>query len=739
VADVACPDDDVAPPTTICRPGSGDICDPDESCTGEADVACPDDVVTPATTICNPGSGDICDPDESCTGLAGEACPDDEVAPPTTICNPGSGDLCDPDESCTGEADVACPDDVVAPATTICNPGSGDICDPDESCTGLADVACPDDVVAPATTICNPGSGDLCDPDESCTGEADVACPDDVIAPATTICNPGSGDLCDPDESCTGEADVACPDDVIAPATTICNPGSGDLCDPDESCTGEADVACPDDVVAPATTICNPGSGDLCDPDESCTGNPDEACPDDIIAPLTTICRPGSGDMCDPDESCTGNADEACPPDVVQPPTYVCRPEEGVCDVEETCTGEPGEVCPADLKEACGAVTSSSLCTFDMEPDKGVCVGGAYDGVACSLGDNCGTDPNCVDATVCNLDGVCEQENQFRLSFTPDVQMWPAHKANATQPGQFFYNLVYAGAPTTIDVWIPYPFITVGGNPGHIYDATALSITEDDFGEICFIPPDDAFGSFPIDITMEDWLNGGITADGTTDCQQVPGPGGSGWCHVKVPITAVPPSGQVYVNMHLDYGLKGNHLDVNPEDGLNDRYDYLLPFSAWGSLNALENRDGSDNGTGPLAIADCQDYVFSHDDGTELFTDGAQNLNLFKRVSGVVGTTTAVSTGEVVAFAPMTLVRDSNGEVVSTAETDADGFYLLEYKHRGKRAWFTVIIEYTDEYGTVQHFEQPLELKANALLEASLDPDTGEWDVIYGAGYGNMK
>jgi hypothetical protein len=235
-------------PTTICRPGSGDVCDPDESCTGVAAEDCPADVVSSATTICDPGSGDLCDPDESCTGLAGDTCPVDVVASATTLCRQGSGDVCDPDESCTGLADAACPGDVVASATTICDSGSGDICDPDESCTGLAGDACPPDVVASATTVCRQGSGDLCDPDESCTGLADAACPGDVVASATTICDSGSGDICDPDESCTGVAGDACPADVVAPATTLCRPSSGDVCDLDESCTGVAEAACPHDT-----------------------------------------------------------------------------------------------------------------------------------------------------------------------------------------------------------------------------------------------------------------------------------------------------------------------------------------------------------------------------------------------------------------------------------------------------------------------------------------------------------
>jgi len=62
----------VAPSTTVCRTGSGDLCDPDETCRGVPGGACAADVVTPAGTLCNPGSGDLCDPDETCSGVAGQ-------------------------------------------------------------------------------------------------------------------------------------------------------------------------------------------------------------------------------------------------------------------------------------------------------------------------------------------------------------------------------------------------------------------------------------------------------------------------------------------------------------------------------------------------------------------------------------------------------------------------------------------------------------------------------------------
>ena len=245
-------------PGTVCRVGSGDLCDLDEVCDGNETGACTADVFSPANTICNAGSGDLCDLDEVCSGTPGAACPGDTITPAGTTCRPGSGDLCDPDEECTGVADATCPTDAFDPGTTVCNAGSGDICDPDESCTGVAGQACPADTIGSATTVCRPGSGDLCDPDESCTGVADAACPADIVSPAATICNPGSGDLCDPDEFCTGTPLAACPADTIALAGTICRPGSGDICDPDESCTGVADAACPADLVS-ATAACSAG------------------------------------------------------------------------------------------------------------------------------------------------------------------------------------------------------------------------------------------------------------------------------------------------------------------------------------------------------------------------------------------------------------------------------------------------------------------------------------------------
>ena len=222
-------------PGMVCRAGSGDVCDPSETCTGQS-ATCPSNVVAGPGTTCRTGSGDVCDPDEMCTGNAGQACPADTVRPPTLICRDGSGDACDPIEMCTGVPGASCSPDVVAPPSTICRVGSGDVCDPNETCTGNAGQACPTDVIAPATTVCNAGSGDQCDPDERCTGTPGERCPTDTVTPPGTVCRAGSGDACDPEERCAGVADQACPTDVVASDGTSCN--EDDVCTSPDTCQG---------------------------------------------------------------------------------------------------------------------------------------------------------------------------------------------------------------------------------------------------------------------------------------------------------------------------------------------------------------------------------------------------------------------------------------------------------------------------------------------------------------------
>jgi hypothetical protein len=102
----------------VCRAGSGDVCDPDEKCTGTAKDTCPADVVKDATTVCNAKNG-VCDIEEKCTGTAKQTCPMDKVEPSTTVCRSVAG-ACDKEEKCDGTAKTTCPTDLFLPQGTTC-------------------------------------------------------------------------------------------------------------------------------------------------------------------------------------------------------------------------------------------------------------------------------------------------------------------------------------------------------------------------------------------------------------------------------------------------------------------------------------------------------------------------------------------------------------------------------------------------------------------------------------------
>ena len=205
----------------MCRTGSGDVCDPDETCTGTADQPCPPDVVQPASFVCNAGSGDLCDPDSLCPGVAAGTCAADVVAPAGTVCNPGSGDLCDPDETCSGNPDQACPSDTVASSSTVCRSAAG-VCDAVENCTGVADQTCPADAKEPNTTPCRPSTGS-CDAAENCTGSSNT-CPADLNQPAGTSCSDGL--FCNGSETC--DSGGVCQPGT-APCAFVCSEGT-DMC-----------------------------------------------------------------------------------------------------------------------------------------------------------------------------------------------------------------------------------------------------------------------------------------------------------------------------------------------------------------------------------------------------------------------------------------------------------------------------------------------------------------------------
>jgi hypothetical protein len=313
--------------------------------------------------------------------------------------------------------------------------------------------------------------------------------------------------------------------------------------------------------------------------------------------------------------------------------------------------------------------------------------------------------------------------------FSPDVQNWVAYRLDASNPGQTYYNLIYDASEAGEDdvlltVTVPYPYVTVGGMPLHVYDDVGLE------GEFCYVPGN-AIMSEPMFITLDDWING---TDGVGDynltCDQIDDPGGSGFCsfEVFVPNAAIPDGGLLYVNVHLDYGLKGRWIDANPfgfwgsDSTTEDRYDRDAYVSPWSSSDALVNTGTND---GPLGIADCSPYWFEHTDDVNagvcvggslggqpcdveepdcssnggvclpmpLFDDSVENLNLFKKISGIFGRVSCADDGSGFEYY-LDLLHPADGVVAST-QAGEDGYYIFDYSHKGKPTTYTVNV-YSD-------------------------------------------
>jgi len=210
-----CPPDDAPGKNgTICRVASvGDFCDMDETCTGAPLAPCPpDDAPGKINQVCRPGSMDMCDPAEQCTGISGQGCPADIVANPSTVCRAGSGDGCDPNENCTAIPGQPCPANVVTPSGTQCRAAAGQ-CDVAEQCTGTAGQLCPGNGFAAPQTDCDADSDvctvDECDGSGACVFESNVECEDGNVC---------TQDSCDPDEGCiaAGTPSTECVEGVKA-------------------------------------------------------------------------------------------------------------------------------------------------------------------------------------------------------------------------------------------------------------------------------------------------------------------------------------------------------------------------------------------------------------------------------------------------------------------------------------------------------------------------------------------
>ena len=140
-----------------------------------------------------------------------------------------------------------------------------------------------------------------------------------------------------------------------------------------------------------------------------------------------------------------------------------------------------------------------------------------------------------------------------------------------------------------------------------------------------------------------------------------------------------------------------------------------------------------------MEIADCTDYTFSHTGG---FIDTVQNLNTFKQIAGAFGRVSCDDDGDGFAYY-LQLMHPTSGAVKAT-QADEDGYYALQYKHKGKPTTYTVEVYSDASYGTWVA-STPVELQGNGWAEVNFladscdNPSTWESSVTYGSGRNKGK
>jgi len=449
-----------------------------------------------------------------------------------------------------------------------------------------------------------------------------------------------------------------------------------------------ADAAAANQAALDATT----GLADNCDPSPTKTilqGAGD--CATQIIVRVSDACGNHT------DYTYSTKVDAAAPTIECPPSITVPGDKDPTLGWSALVDGEKLEVgatdnCPGTLTVACKVLVPNAATPIDLD-DLDPVDDGDYlfpvgtSTITCTATDSCGNSSQCsftvtvaprclvTSSSLCTFDiDPWRDGRQFRLIFTPDVKNLPYYKLTASNPGQFFYNAVVTGTPgDPIDLTftIPAPFVTQGAMPLHLYDGVGVSVRD---GAVCLTPGAE-IASFPATIIQN--------------------PLGATVSTAQWGMT-IPPSGVAYINLHLDYGLKGT-----------------APYASNGSGSALSPDLAN------VLILDNDEYTFATSCGEETCCeDTVRNQNVFKRNPGVVGSVSrTIPVFDTTALEPLpgstVTLRNPAGTLVGTATADEDGFYQINYKHTGKAATYTLRVVTIRGTQTLK-----ITLKANALYEA---------------------
>jgi Prealbumin-like fold domain len=254
-----------------------------------------------------------------------------------------------------------------------------------------------------------------------------------------------------------------------------------------------------------------------------------------------------------------------------------------------------------------------------------------------------------TDSALCTFDeDTGTAGRQFRLLYTQSAQT-PPYKLNGSNPGQFYYNVFYNGAAgAQITLTLPYPFITQGAMSVHFYASVATRTVN---GQTCYVPGRE-IGSDPTAVTLANYP-AAYTYGSTNKFT------------VTVPQNVLA-EGFAYVNIHLDYGLKGT-----------------------GSYSKDTNNNAVDQSTPPkILIPDQQTYTFSNSVAPVGPGDTVMSLNVFKKNPGIGGLVKKNDTAQPLPNVKAQIYQGTS--LKGTVYTDDDGWYMWAYKYTGKATTFTV-------------------------------------------------
>jgi hypothetical protein len=447
-------------------------------------------------------------------------------------------------------------------------------------------------------------------------------------------CQSGTAVVCSASDQChvAGTCDTATGScsNPTAPNDTPCSDGNActlsDTCQ-NGSCQSGTAVVCSASDQCHVAGTCDTATGSCSNP----TAPNGTTCDDQTYCTVSDQCTDGvcggSPRDCNDNLSCTA---DSCN-ETAQQCDHIINV--GTCLISGTCYNEsdinpdnPCQDCDTSISQTefsltrCSLVTDSALCTFAVD----------------------------------SVDG------QFRLIFTPDFSA-SSFKLNASNPGQFYYNIVYLGdGDENISIDLPYPFVTQGAVPIHIY----TGLTFANYNEsLCFDPATEIANS-STQVTLDSY--------GSSDTKTV--------------VVSLPPlpGGMAYINIHLDYGLK-----------------ITTGYAPDGSSNATQIV----NTVPQIMIPNPSIYNFSDSSG---YGDQVQSENVFKKDPGIGGLVQEELSGDPVPNVTVQ-IYDASAKKTWTVYTDEDGWYMWQYKYTGKPANFTITLPDYNEQQTVR-------LKANGFL-----------------------